>query len=352
MLLSPIPLLTLIGFAMQSVLLGVSWGAQNMPGIPLVTLAIALPPLTSLVLSEMIDRSGMRDRVIIFVGIAVLLIAGNASLFLGIGSLLYGFLAAVYALFGMHLIWLGLHLDPSKMARCPLHSFMPAPRIHIIAGTIMLISAIIELAAALDLQSNGGLTLSVIVCCNLTLLLGLVTAFFIGHDNNADNSMTSTSQQTRQSSSDDQQEVRAPSQGNEDNTESILAKLDHEMRINHLYRNESLSLNEIARKIRVPARQVSAAVNTLQGMNVPKYVNSYRIRDACRLLEETDIPVTEVIFAVGFTTKSNFNREFHRVTGLSPSAWRSRALAGTETMASPSAAEQLRPTTVHPAHRM
>lgn len=65
-------------------------------------------------------------------------------------------------------------------------------------------------------------------------------------------------------------------------------------------------------------------------MNVPKYVNTFRIRDACRILEETDMPVTEVIFAVGFTTKSNFNREFQRVTGLNPSEWRSRACSASE----------------------
>ena len=60
-------------------------------------------------------------------------------------------------------------------------------------------------------------------------------------------------------------------------------------------------------------------------MNVPQYVNTFRIRDACRMLEETDVPITGIVFEVGFTTKSNFNREFQRVTGLSPSAWREKA---------------------------
>jgi AraC-like DNA-binding protein len=31
--------------------------------------------------------------------------------------------------------------------------------------------------------------------------------------------------------------------------------------------------------------------------------------------------VTEAMFASGFSTKSNFNREFLRVTGASPSKW-------------------------------
>ncbi len=32
--------------------------------------------------------------------------------------------------------------------------------------------------------------------------------------------------------------------------------------------------------------------------------------------------IMQIMFEVGFLTKSNFNREFLRVTGKSPSAWR------------------------------
>jgi AraC-like DNA-binding protein len=40
------------------------------------------------------------------------------------------------------------------------------------------------------------------------------------------------------------------------------------------------------------------------------------------LLAFTDEPVTQVMFEAGFQTKSNFNREFLRVTGMSPSDYR------------------------------
>ncbi|WP_425336232.1 helix-turn-helix domain-containing protein [Sinorhizobium garamanticum] len=51
-------------------------------------------------------------------------------------------------------------------------------------------------------------------------------------------------------------------------------------------------------------------------------VNEYRIEEAKRLLAQSNLPVTTIIFEAGFQTKSNFNREFLRVTGMSPSDYR------------------------------
>lgn len=57
-------------------------------------------------------------------------------------------------------------------------------------------------------------------------------------------------------------------------------------------------------------------------ISVSQYVNGYRVQAACELLEAGDEPISAVMFEGGFLTKSNFNREFLRVTGKSPSAWR------------------------------
>ncbi len=301
-------LLTVAGFALQSVLLGVSWGLQDMPKLPLISLAVALPPLTWLSLNELAGRTGRYSRVAIFGGIAALVVVTSTAFLLGNDDIVDALSIMVYLLFGGHLIWSGMNLDLDWMASRPLQSLIPTRRAYMLAGTILLVSAGVDVMVALDIRlNNSRVSPALVGYSNLAFLLALIVVFFTRHDGTA--------------------APPRPQQSPEDKTsaESILAKLDQEMETSHLYRNESLSLNEIARKIRVPARQVSSAVNTLRAMNVPRYVNTFRIRDACRILEETDMPVTEVVFAVGFTTKSNFNREFQRVTGLNPSAWRSRA---------------------------
>lgn len=51
-----------------------------------------------------------------------------------------------------------------------------------------------------------------------------------------------------------------------------------------------------------------------------RYVNTWRVRHACKLIEE-GATVTDAMFDSGFNTKSNFNREFLRETGVPPSQW-------------------------------
>lgn len=88
------------------------------------------------------------------------------------------------------------------------------------------------------------------------------------------------------------------------------------------FRDPDLTLQRIARKLTLPQREVSRAVNDAAGINLSQYVNGFRVQAACEALRQTDHPVTQVMFEVGFMTKSNFNKEFSRVTGMSPSTWR------------------------------
>jgi len=92
-----------------------------------------------------------------------------------------------------------------------------------------------------------------------------------------------------------------------------------------LYADTELNLQRLARKAGIPSRQVSRAVNSQTGLNVSQWVNEARIRAACELLRESDATILEIMQKVGFATKSNFNREFRRVTGDSPGNWRRSA---------------------------
>ena len=97
------------------------------------------------------------------------------------------------------------------------------------------------------------------------------------------------------------------------------------MREKELFRDPDLTLNRLARRAGIPARQISGAVNRVQGRNVSQMVNEYRIAEAKRLLRENDLAVTQVMLESGFQTKSNFNREFLRATGMTPSDYRRTA---------------------------
>jgi AraC-like DNA-binding protein len=102
----------------------------------------------------------------------------------------------------------------------------------------------------------------------------------------------------------------------------IVRRLEELFADHGLHRNEDLSLRRLARRLGLPDRQVSNAINRVRGMSVSQFVNDFRIREACALLSSTDKTVLEVSLSAGFATKSNFNRAFLRVTGQTPSLWR------------------------------
>ncbi len=55
-----------------------------------------------------------------------------------------------------------------------------------------------------------------------------------------------------------------------------------------------------------------------------EYINAYRIRQAKRLLEETDLQVTEVCLECGFNNLGNFIQEFRKRTGATPLQYKKR----------------------------
>ncbi len=60
------------------------------------------------------------------------------------------------------------------------------------------------------------------------------------------------------------------------------------------------------------------------GRSPIEYVNEYRIKQAIRLLEETDLPITDVCLECGYNNLGNFLREFRKVTGTTPLQYRKR----------------------------
>ncbi len=102
--------------------------------------------------------------------------------------------------------------------------------------------------------------------------------------------------------------------------EQLMHRLEALMRTDRPYLDPELTLARLARKLRLPAKRVSAAVNRATGENVSRFVNAARIEAAKSALLEGKT-VTEAMFSSGFQTKSNFNREFLRITGSSPTAW-------------------------------
>jgi AraC-like DNA-binding protein len=128
---------------------------------------------------------------------------------------------------------------------------------------------------------------------------------------------------------------QVPSDPMED--KAIANHIDTLMREQHLYRDPDLTLQRLARRSGIPARQISGALNRIYGRNVSQVVNEYRVSDAKQRLVTTSDQITAIMLEAGFGTKSNFNREFLRVTGMTPSGYRS---SGGQSSAAPGLPKQ------------
>lgn len=108
---------------------------------------------------------------------------------------------------------------------------------------------------------------------------------------------------------------------------ALFIRLEDLMHTRRPWRDPDLTLAQLARRLQVPAKRLSAAVNLVTGDNISRYVNAHRISAACAALD-SGATVTEAMLDAGFLTKSNFNREFRRVTGRTPKEWHGRAERG------------------------
>ena len=117
-------------------------------------------------------------------------------------------------------------------------------------------------------------------------------------------------------------------EGPSDTDRATRAALDALMNDTHLYTDSNLTLARVARRLSVPVRDVSGAINRTTSENFSRYINGFRIRHAQEALHETELSITEVMFDAGFVSKSSFNTEFRRVTGKTPSQYRAGTVRG------------------------
>ncbi|MBX2825629.1 MAG: helix-turn-helix domain-containing protein [Gammaproteobacteria bacterium] len=103
---------------------------------------------------------------------------------------------------------------------------------------------------------------------------------------------------------------------------TLMQKLNTLLHDQKLYADTELNLQRLARKAGIPARTISRTINSETGQNMSQWVNGARIEVACNRLMDASVSVGEAMQDAGFLTKSNFNREFKRLKGCSPSEWR------------------------------
>lgn len=107
---------------------------------------------------------------------------------------------------------------------------------------------------------------------------------------------------------------------------ALLRHLDRHMAEARPYLDANLSVDQLARQLGVPSRELSRAINEGLGKNFFELVSDYRIAEARRQLEaaEAGTTILQVMYDSGFNSKSVFNTAFKKATGMTPSAYRAQ----------------------------
>lgn len=108
-------------------------------------------------------------------------------------------------------------------------------------------------------------------------------------------------------------------------TDEKVQKLKDYMIKNEPYLNPSLSIRSLADEMKTPMRELSVLINQNLNKHFFDFVNEYRIKKAMNHLEDSSndqLTILEILYQVGFNSKSSFNTAFKKYTKLTPTQYR------------------------------
>lgn len=87
--------------------------------------------------------------------------------------------------------------------------------------------------------------------------------------------------------------------------------------------DENLTITRVARRLAVPTRKLSQAINIVAKCSFSDLLNDHRIDYSKTLMQqEPEKSLLEIMLDAGYATKSNFYNQFAKRTGITPAAYR------------------------------
>jgi AraC-like DNA-binding protein len=105
----------------------------------------------------------------------------------------------------------------------------------------------------------------------------------------------------------------------------ILDMLKNQMAVNKPYLSPEYSLKELSASSGIPQHHISQVLSNKLGTNFYDFVNRYRIEESLKWLKSKDSEdknILEILYEVGFNSKSVFNSSFRRFIGTTPSEYK------------------------------
>jgi transcriptional regulator GlxA family with amidase domain len=95
--------------------------------------------------------------------------------------------------------------------------------------------------------------------------------------------------------------------------------------------DQEIPLDMLEERFGVSRRHITRLFRERTGVSIGEFHQRTRYDNACRLLAETDLPIGEVAFRVGFESGAALARAMRRVGGHSPSGLRAKMARSVKT---------------------
>ncbi|WP_236850382.1 helix-turn-helix transcriptional regulator [Brevibacterium aurantiacum] len=92
--------------------------------------------------------------------------------------------------------------------------------------------------------------------------------------------------------------------------------------------DQPLNVQELAAGVHMSAGHLSRGFNAAYGESPYSYLMTRRIERSMALIRRGDLSITDICFAVGFSSLGTFSTRFSELVGVSPSRYRSGVVEG------------------------
>jgi AraC-like DNA-binding protein len=106
--------------------------------------------------------------------------------------------------------------------------------------------------------------------------------------------------------------------------------LEEMMAAKEPFLNADLTIRQLASQINLHQKELSALINHHMGKHFFDFINEYRIHKAMEILKDPaqkEVTILEILYEVGFNSKSSFNTAFKKHSELTPVEFRKQSLS-------------------------
>tara|TARA_B110000037_G_C16749903_1_gene354733 strand:- start:23 stop:580 length:558 start_codon:yes stop_codon:yes gene_type:complete len=82
--------------------------------------------------------------------------------------------------------------------------------------------------------------------------------------------------------------------------------------------NSQFGVPDLGKGVGLSRMQLYRKLKFIRGLNANEFIREYRIKKAAKLMENSNLNITEVLFEVGFSNRSYFTKCFKAIIGFTP----------------------------------